>query len=152
MERARRIGGKEEKRYRIVLRACAMRVGARPVATSVPTPLSRLARRRGQLDAVSTRVPTPGNASVDGGVVSPRDSTVTRAGDAPPESVRNSQARSRREKSVRGRKSGKKKGYTRVYGAPCRTLASIMLHFLREVIFLGGIISFVFVFLFFLYS
>jgi hypothetical protein len=41
---------------------------ARPVAASVPTPLSRLARRRGQLDVVSTRVPTPGDASAGGAV------------------------------------------------------------------------------------
>lgn len=90
---------------------------ARPVTTSVPTPFSRLARRRGQLDAVSTRVPTPGNASVDGGVVLPRE-VHDRAGDTLPGNVQNSRVHSEREKGKSARTEEREKGiYARIWRA-----------------------------------
>lgn len=74
-----------------------------------------------------------------------------RASDTSPENVQNSRVYSKKvKKKARGRKSGKK-GYTRVYGAPCHTLASIMLHFLCEVIIPRNYINFI-LFLFFNFS
>lgn len=135
IERARRGNEKEEKRHPIVLWACAMRVEHVPSRRASRRRLSRLARRRGQLGTVSTRVPTPGDASVGRGVVLLREPCQSCGLAFRRKACKICESnRKRTEKKVRGQRSQNKN--ICAYGASCRTLTSIMLHFFREVIFL----------------